>query len=217
VVIASTPSDAPPLLAAESESLLSAFIRTVSHDLRSPLLTLSLSTELLADALPDDERSRVALDAMRHGIVDLERLLDAVTAVSRARSRILQTEPARLADILHGHIVISPDEGAPRACVAVDPRGVTEAIAALTSAPAELRLDLRRDAVEVSLALPAGIADLEGAPLVALLASLQQYAGTPVAVLAASQTLLERQRGALHCEAGRAVFTLPLAAAAGTL
>ena len=54
--------------AIDADSLLSAFLRAVSHDLRSPLLTLSLSAELLRDSTGGDEREQVARDGMQHGI-----------------------------------------------------------------------------------------------------------------------------------------------------
>ena len=65
--------------AAHFESLLS----TISHDLRSPLLTISLSAELLQDARHVGSED-VALDALREGVRDLGRMLDAVTTLSRA-------------------------------------------------------------------------------------------------------------------------------------
>ncbi len=82
------------------DTLLGSFLRAVSHDLKSPLLTLSLSAELLGDVFPDDERGRVAREALTHGLRDMERMLDAVTDVSRARRRVLQEQPSRLVDAL---------------------------------------------------------------------------------------------------------------------
>jgi hypothetical protein len=210
VAPASKPSDGSRT--AETDAyLLNAFIRTVSHDMRSPVLALSLSAELLADALSADERSRMAYDGLTEGIAELERLLDAVSGVSRARSRILTGQPVRVGDLLDGHIVHATDERAADARVAVDPRGVVEAITALVRAPAEVWLELEDSSAAVSMMLPDDLAGLTDDPLRALLTSLQEYAGTAVATLAASQVLLERQGGAVLCEAGRATLRLPLA------
>jgi hypothetical protein len=190
--------------------LLGAFIRAVSHDLRSPVLTLSLGLELLSDAAPSDERARVAREALTQGVAELERMLDAVSAISRARSRILSDQALALPDLLGEHranvLGFLPEQ----LKVTVDPRGVVEALLAL--APTELSVAVSGNGtIEVLAALPGGLAATHGAPLDMLLASLQEYAGTPIATLAATQVLLERQRGAVRCERGRVVLSLPLA------
>ena len=86
VALASEPLD--PASAAESETdLLGAFIRAVSHDMRSPLLTLSLSAELTADVPLADERSRLAREALTQGIDELDRLLNArIDSMNRCSS-----------------------------------------------------------------------------------------------------------------------------------
>ena len=64
----------------DPDLLLEALLYSVSHDLRSPLLTLSLAGELIAESLgarlrEDPSNSGlVALDALQHGARDLERM-----------------------------------------------------------------------------------------------------------------------------------------------
>ena len=77
----------------EPSDLLGVFIRAVSHDLRSPVLSLSLGLELLSDTAPSEERARLAREALTQGVAELERMLDAVSAISRARSRLLSDDP----------------------------------------------------------------------------------------------------------------------------
>ena len=119
-----------------------------------------------------------------------------------------------LAELLGEHSAALPNAGDLQLLVAVDPRGVTETIAALAPTQRGLQVQSRGDStVDISIALPRGVEETTGAPLSALLASLQQYAGTPVATLAASQVLLERQGGTVRCEGGRrALLRLPLRA-----
>src|SRR5690242_19329112 len=80
----------------DADSLLSLFVRAVSHDLRSPLLTLSLSAGLLREEPSTEERDQVARDGMQHGIEELDRMLDAITAISRARSRVFAPQQITL-------------------------------------------------------------------------------------------------------------------------
>lgn len=202
--------DAQLGLAEGAETLLAAFLRSVSHDLKSPLLTLSLSAELLADVLPGDERGRVAREAIGHGIADMERMLDAVTGVSRARRRILTSGPSALGDVLQGHVVYSDDLEMSRVLLGVDGRSVGEALRALATGPVELRLEAVDGAVVLSAALPTDVADLDGSCVEALLGSLQQHAGTSVAGLAVAEVLLAREGGTLVCSGGRVRMRLPV-------
>jgi hypothetical protein len=197
----------------EPTDLLGVFIRAVSHDLRSPLLTLSLGLELLSDATSSDERARVAREALTEGVAELERMLDAVSAISRARSRILTDQPVALAALLGEHRANAAGVDPEGLRVTVDPRSVNEAIEAIDATmPVELTAAVRdRGTVELSAGLPAEFEAVERPPLEMLLGSLQEYAATPIAALAAAQVLLERQGGGLRCERGRVVLSLPLA------
>ncbi len=200
---------------AGADELLGLFLRAISHDLKSPLLTLSLSAELLADMLPAAEHAQVARDGLTNGVREMERMLDGVTAISRARSRILASHPVPLGDLLSGHIVLSEEEHLGRTFVAVDSRYVAELLTAVAAGrAAEVRLELRGAHAQLTLMLPEPLAELTESPLRALLTSLQQHAGTAVGPLAAVQVQLERQGGSIECAEGRLVVRLPLAEAA---
>lgn len=68
-VSVNTPTPSPT----EPDSLVEALLYSVSHDLRSPLLTLSLAGELIEESLGDRLREEssssglIALDALQHG------------------------------------------------------------------------------------------------------------------------------------------------------
>lgn len=201
-------ADPPP----GADELLTALLRAVSHDLQSPLLTVSLSIELLGDGTGDDERVRVGREAMAHGIQELERMIEAVTAVSRARGRILAPQLLSIGDLLRGHVVVS-DAELSQAIVSLDPRCVIEMFAALSGdRPVEVRLRVVAGEVLFSIALPTSMEAFTGYPVHALLTSLQQHAGSLAVVLAAVQTQLERQGGALLCSNGRVHLRIPLVA-----
>lgn len=205
-------STARDLAPTGADDLLTLFLRAVSHDLKSPLLTLSLSAELLADILPAAEHAQVARDGLTNGVREMERMLDAVTSVSRARSRILTSHPVPLGDLLSGQVVISEEEHLGRTFVAVDPRYVADLLTAVAGArAAEVRLELRGAHAQLTMVLPDLLAELTESPLRALLTSLQQYAGTPIGPLAAAQVQLERQGGSIECAEGRLLVRLPLA------
>jgi signal transduction histidine kinase len=196
----------------EADELLGIFLRAISHDLKSPLLTLSLSAELLADMLPAGERAQIVRDGLTDGVREMERMLDAVTAVSRARTRILNAHPVPLGDVLSGQIVLSEDEHLGQTFVAADARCMAELLAAVAGdRAAEVRLELRGTHAHLALMLPEPLATITESPLRALLSSLQQYAGTALAPLAAAQVQLERQGGSLDCADGRLLVRLPLA------
>ncbi len=198
-----------------SADLLDALLFSVSHDLKSPLLTLSLSADLITEAVEaTDERTRISLDGLRNGAKDIERMLDAVTAISRARRRPLDATPVALRELLAGASIAGLDElGA--AAVTIDARVIAELVEALSDGgPVEMQLAVDAGDVHLDAPLPAGSPECDGPPLAALLGSLQTYAGTAVATLAAVQAQLQRQGGALTLHEGRAFVRLPLAEAA---
>lgn len=189
------------------ETLLGSFLRAVSHDLRSPLLTLSLAMELLGD-LPTDERGKVAREAITHGLQDMERMLDAVSGISRARRRILSDEPSTLAAIADG-VHVEGDTTLAAAPLALDARAAVEAFRALGD-EVVVRLDAQPGFVVASAALPEALAGIEGSGAAALLGDLHTYAGTTAVALAAAEVVLARQGGMLRCEGAQVRMWLPV-------
>lgn len=189
------------------EALFDSLLLSVSHDLKSPLLSIALGAELLGEPSALDDRTRLALDAMKRGAEDLARQLEAVTMVSRARRRLLDSSPVALASILPGVAAVEDVR------VAVDARVLTEFAAALGGPAAVGSAQIRPGESEVRLALPwpAGAPTCDGPPLEALLASLTTHAGTLVGTLAALQVQLERQGGTIVVGGGYATALLPRA------
>lgn len=194
---------------------LDQFLHSISHDLRSPLLTMSLGTELIADAVPaNDDRAALALDSLRNGAKDLERMLDAITLLSRARKRALVDAPVALFELLGGHLVISDVDRVERLQVRVDSRIVTETIAAVAGGAAiDCALAVDESSVHLTLPLPEDAPECEGSPLAVLMGALRTYAGTPIARVAALHAQLERQGGSMFASEGRLRMSLPLAEA----
>ena len=205
----------------EHDTLLDSLLYSVAHDLKSPLLTLALASDLLVDAVGEpDDRARLALDSLKHGAKDLERMLDAVTAVSRAWRRPLEVVAVPLMPVLSGHVVTSGhDDPADHddlagLVAAVDPHIVSELdTRLLVGQPGTLQLAVEGGVIRLDVPLADGWPEVDGTPLEALLGSLHTYAGTPVEPLAALQVLLERQGGGLAIEGRWASVRLPLATA----
>jgi len=192
----------PPPGPIDPDLLVEALLYSVSHDLRSPLLTLSLAGELIAESLGDRLREEpsssglVALDALQHGARDLERMLQALTSVSRARRRPLEPTRAPLRLLLGGHVVISDAGDLGSRLVSVDPVAVLEIIDAVCGeGPTEIQVSLTDGFAVLRLPLDESLAAVRGAPLVALAQSLQLHAGTLLETLAAAQVVLERTHG----------------------
>lgn len=199
----------------DPDILVEALLYSVSHDLRSPLLTLSLAGELISESLGDRLRAEpsgglVALDALEHGARDLERMLQALAVVSRARRRPLERTHAPLRLLLGGHIVLSDAGDLGNRLVEIDPIAVREIIDAMCAdEPAEIQVTLLDSYVVLRLPLQEALADVRGAPLVALAQSLQRHAGTLVETLAAAQVVLERSGGGLDITDGGVQLWLP--------
>lgn len=189
----------------DEETLLALFLRAVSHDLRSPLLTLGLAMELLGD-VPTDERGQLARNAMTSGLQDMERMLNAVSAVSRARRRILTDEPMPMAAFLDG-LEATGDEALTDVTLALDARAAAEALQALA---VPIRIDAQPGFVVVSAALPEALAEVEGSCVAALLRDLHRYAGTAAVDLSAAEVVLARQGGMLRCDDAQVRMWLPV-------
>ena len=200
---------------ARLEALYDSLLYVVSHDVKSPLVSISLGAELLDDAASSDEdRRRIALDAIRHGATDLERLLDAVTVISRARRRTLDDSARPLGELLAGRTPLAAT-ALNDVLVTVDPRVLAELLAA-TADPSTIEVDVRDLEVRLILTLRDGDAGgLEGSPLELLLESLTLHAGTPVGALAGLEAQIERQGGALRIADGRMRVTLARVRASG--
>ncbi len=194
--------------------LLDSLLYSVSHDLRSPLLTMTLSAELIEAGLaPQDvsgEGTALAVSSLRQGASDMERMLQTLMLLSRARRRQLEPSRGALQLILGGHVVVSQEPELPRRVVLVDPLHVREMLDAVGGEePLEVQVHLDGGRAVLKLALP--LLEHGPTPLHAVTASLKQYAGTPVEALAVGQILLERQGGEVTCIAGRVTVSLPLA------
>lgn len=192
--------------------VLDEFLHSVSHDLRSPLLTMSLGTELIADAVAaDDGRAALALDSLRNGAKDLERMLDAITLLSRARRRQLADTPVALVELLSGHLVVSDVDRVEQLHVRVDSRVVTETVSTLARGAAiDVALTVDESRVHLILPLPEDAPECEGSPLAALMGALRTYAGTPIANIGALQAQLERQGGTMTVSGGHVRVSLLL-------
>lgn len=206
----------PVPVADQADALLDALLYSVSHDLRSPLLTLSLSAELIRESVqPQGTReggtAAVALDALKSGAEDLERMLHALTTVSRARRRPLEPRRVPLRLLLGGHLVISDAAGLDLLRVTLDADPFRELLDRLCGEdPAEIQLT-RTDShmicrIPSRVELPA----LEGSPLAELTGSLHTHAGTIVEDLASIQVQLARQGVPMEVLGGVVRLWLPL-------
>ncbi len=205
-----TARDRQASAALDFEALFDALLYAVSHDLKSPLLSIGLGAELLEGASGDGDRTRLAREAMQRGAEDLTRHLEALTLLSRARRRPLDSAPLDLASLLPADATTAGLEGVR---VAVDGRLVVELHAELSQAGAPRVVAGDAD-VRLVAALPPDTPRIEGgpqAPLEALLGALSTHAGTLVGRLAVLQVQLERQGGTLVLGAGQATALLPRA------
>lgn len=197
----------PPLPARateEFEALFDRLLYAVSHDLKTPLLSVSLGAELLAEAGGDTGRG-LGLDSITRGAEDMTRLLDALTALSRARRRPLDEASVALASALPGLTV------APSVRVAVDARLPRELLAALECGTEHVQVVEGESEVQLVLPWPKDAPECSGPPLEALLEALGRYSGTPVSALATLQVQLERQGGTVVVAGDRVRVLLPSA------
>ncbi len=208
-------------VSADGFELLDAVLHSTSHDLRSPLLSMTLSAELLQESLPpgaavEGSTAAIALEAMRHGAKDLERMLQALTLVSRARRRQLEIATLPLRELLVGRRTAPDLTALPDLTVTVDVAVIEEALDSF-AAEATAVIAVEPSAHDVSLLLPPPVdaPEFEGSPVAALLGSLQNYAGTPVERLAASEVLVARSGGRLLADTSGVRLSLPLAAGSG--
>lgn len=179
--------------------LLDSLFYGISHDLRSPLLTVSISAQLLEHALKDLEADGAteALGGLRAACDDLERMLAALNALSRASRRASEAVDVNLEALC---------ASAPAAIIALDE---TTADELATSIPHEAQASIEAGAANISWPMD----ELDGSPLRALAGSLQTHAGSSVEALACLEIALERHGGTLEVAAGRVEVRLPVVAA----
>lgn len=203
---------------ATQQVLLDSLLYSVSHDLRSPLITMTLSAELIEAGLGADatrsEGVTLAMDSLRQGAADMERMLQTLMLLSRARRRVIEDSRGTLQVILGGHIVLAEAPGLPRRVALVDPLHVREMLDAVAGDdPLEVQVTLSQERASLRFAAPA--LEHGPTPLHVLVSSLKQYAGTPVEALAVGQVLLERQGAQVTNSAGEVTIYLPLAGERG--
>ena len=200
----------PAAEVARLERLLDTLLRSVSHDLRSPLLSISLSVELIELG---GEGVAEATRALRAGVADLERMLQAVTLLSQARRRELRVAPVALGDLLIGRVVISDVPELPSVHVSVDAASIGELLATLgATGPIEAQIAVEDRAVHCDFALRGDYPASDASPLAALAGSLERFAGTIVETLAVHEVALARQGATLSRFADRLAVTLPIVA-----
>ena len=214
----SSPPSVTPALET-TEEILEAFLFSVSHDLRFPLLTLSLSGEPIRESMRDTPEAAgsgstgVALDALKQGAEDLERMLKALATVSRARRRQQDVKNVPLRMLLGGHVVLSDVADVDKLLVCVDPTPVRELIDCLCGEdPAELQLTLTDGHALLRIPARAALPELDGSPLIELARSLTVHAGTVVEELASLQIQLARHAVALEIDQQTVSVWLPRAA-----
>jgi two-component system, OmpR family, sensor histidine kinase MtrB len=104
------------------------FASDVSHELRSPLMTLSASVEVM-DARRDDmpERAQAALDLLKSDVVRFQGLVEDLLEISRfdAGAVRLHMEELLLAEFVRNAVAVS---SVPTAPIAVSPRCETALI-----------------------------------------------------------------------------------------
>lgn len=212
----------PAAAAPDAWRLIDALLYSVSHDLRSPLLSMTLSAELIEEGLRAGSGAGVteALPGLRQGAADLERMLQALTLLSRARRREVVPAAAPLRLILGGYRVSSDVPQLDKVTVATDPLVVREFLDALGHGDAlAVVASVEGEHVVLAVDVPEELQDATS-PLEALAGSLQRFAGHPsagasVEGLAAQQLLLERQGARVRIDGGRLLLALPRARAGG--
>lgn len=210
---------ASSLAGIDSSVLLDQLLTAVSHDLRTPLLAISLGLELLAEdesGSPLTEEQRATASRSVHtGVRDLERLIDGVSAVSRARRRPLADQPMPLGEGLEGQVLLTQEEGLRTLPVALDPivpRELWEAVS--PGRPAEIFAERTGGSVLLTTR-PRREPDADplpdASPVSMLLASLETHAGTLVEHLAVLEVLASRQGATLGIRDGSVTLRVPLA------
>lgn len=185
--------------------LLDSLFYSVSHDLRSPLLTVSLTAQVLEHTLGEDvsQSTTEALNSLRAASTDLERMLATLNALSRATRRPIETTSLALN-------TIAPDAPDAPEDIAVLLDSATAADIAKLIAASEQSATIEQTSSRVTLDWAIANAPEASSPLTALTASLQNYAGTVIEGLACIEIALNREGGSLQLSEGRVRVSLPL-------
>lgn len=182
--------------------LLDSLLYSVSHDLRSPLLTVSLSAQVLQHTLGDSvsQSTTEALNSLRAASTDLERMLSTLNALSRAARRPIETTSLALDAIAAD----APED----IVVLLDRATGTDLAKLLANSDEALTIESSSNHVTLEWTIQ-GTPD-QMSPLAALTASLQNYAGGPIERLACLELALNREGGSLELVEGRVRVALPL-------
>lgn len=200
--------------------VLDSLLYSVSHDLRSPLLTMTLSTDLIDEGLntgnasASSENIAIGLAALRQGATDLERMLETLTQLSRARRRELTPMHGTLQMVLSEYTTIVDGETRGETVVLADALAIREFIDIVAGdQPTEIVVRSHPTRIELSMAAPEELTSASS-PLDLLVRSLQEFAGTRVQAMAVQQVILNRQNVGVRIQEGRLLIDLPVVGAA---
>lgn len=196
--------------------IIDPLLYAVAHDLKSPLLTLSLSADLLlSDAEPADHGQRIAVQGLTEGSKEIERMIDSLAVLSRAYRKSLDAGTTPLTELLvdfEGYLRGEPD--IERSRVAVDGRVVRTLLEMLRDEqPDAIVIDVTATELRIEAPAPESEYGIGASPLQTLFGSLTAHAGTQVQTLAEVQVQLGRQAGSITFEDDRTIVRVPLATA----
>ena len=196
--------------------IIDPLLYAVAHDLKSPLLTLSLSADLLlSDAEPADHGQRIAVQGLTEGSKEIERMIDSLAVLSRAYRKSLDPGTTPLTELLvdfEGYLRDEPD--IERFRVAVDGRVVRTLLEMLRDEqPDAIVIDVTATELRIEAPAPESEYGIGASPLQTLFGSLTAHAGTQVQTLAEVQVQLGRQAGSITFEDDRTIVRVPLATA----
>ena len=196
--------------------IIDPLLYAVAHDLKSPLLTLSLSADLLlSDAEPADHGQRIAVQGLTEGSKEIERMIDSLAVLSRAYRKSLDPGTTPLTELLvdfEGYLRGEPD--IERFRVAVDGRVVRTLLEMLRDEqPDAIVIDVTATELRIEAPAPESEYGIGASPLQTLFGSLTAHAGTQVQTLAGVQVQLGRQAGSITFEDDRTIVRVPLATA----
>jgi hypothetical protein len=194
--------------------VIDPLLYAVSHDLKSPLLTLSLSADLLlGNAEPANDGQRIAIQGLTEGSKEMECMIDSLAVLSRAYRKSLDDGTTPLTELLvdfEGYLRGDPD--IERSLVAVDGSVVRTLLEVLRDEqPDAIVIDVSATELRIEAPAPESEYGIGASPLQTLFDSLTAHAGTQVQSPAELQVQLSRQDGSITFEDDRTVVRVPLA------